>query len=123
MKRALLAAQIVIGIGAVASAVVAALAGDWGVVIWALCAALWIFAAVAHRCPPPPAQPAPVPPARGVEMLVFEGGPLDGGEMVSPTPAVDQLMEAGAELTILGAEYRVTGVHHTAWVVAAGEER
>ncbi|MCW1805289.1 hypothetical protein [Brachybacterium squillarum] len=120
MKRALLVAQIVIGIGAGASAVLAALAGDWTTMTWALCAAMWIFVAVAHRCPAPP---APVPPARGVEMLVFEGGPLDGGEMLSPTTAVDQLMEAGAELTILGAEYRVKGVHHTAWVVTAGEWR
>jgi len=120
MKRVLLVAQIISGIGAGATAVLAALAGDWLTAVWALCAALWIFVAVAHRCPPPP---APAPPARGVEMLVFEGGPLDGGEMPSPTSAVDQLMEAGAELTILGAEYRVTGVHHTAWVVTAGEQR
>lgn len=120
MKRALLAFQIVAGIGAGATAVLAALAGDSLTVVWAFCAALWIVVAVAHRYPAPP---APVPPARGMEMLVFEGGPLDGGEMVSPTPAVEQLMEAGAELTILGAEYRVTGVHHTAWVVTAGEQR
>lgn len=120
MKRALLVCELVSGIGAGATAVLAALAGDWLTAVWAFCAALWIFVAVVHRCP---AAPAPVPPVRGVEMLVFEGGPLDGGEMLSPTSAVDQLMEAGAELTILGAEYRVTGVHHTAWVVTAGERR
>lgn len=120
MNRALLVAQIVLGIGAGASAVLAALAGDWTTMTWALCAAMWIFVAVAHRCPAPP---APEPPARGVSMLVFEGGPLDGGEMLSPTSDVDLLMEAGAEITVMGAAYRVTGVHHTAWVVAAGEER
>ena len=120
MKRALFIAQILAGIGAVASSVVAALAGDWRVAAWALCAALWILAVVTHRCPAPP---APAPPARGVAMLVFEGGPLDGGEMRSPAPAVDELLETGEEISILGAEYRVTGVHHTAWVVSAGEQR
>lgn len=112
-----LVAPCVFGIAAGGYVIPALLAQDWILALWAGSAALWTFLYAAHSCPPPP--PAPEPPAtpepehvdRGRQVVLFRGGPEDGGKYTIHRGG-DML---GKDLHLSGADYEVTAVEQTAF--------
>lgn len=110
-------APLVAGIVAGAAGTVYAIGGDLIPALWASLATVLAFVYSEHRCP---AQPAPArPPERGIEMVVFHGGPLDGAEVLSPLPHLEQFIDEESSITVLGTTYRFTDVHHTAYTATA----
>lgn len=113
LRTAAVAAPIASAIVAGIAAVTAALDTDWelaGMALfatgWAVLAAMWAHRATTHSCPPPE---EPASAERGQQAVNFRGGPEDGGQFYIPRNK-DVL---GAELTLSGAEYRVTDIEHT----------
>jgi hypothetical protein len=112
-------APCVFGIAAGGYALPALLAQDWILALWAGFTAVWTFLYAAHSCPPPPPAPEPPVPAtpepepveRGQQVVIFRGGPEDGGERIVH-PGRDLV---GAELHVSGADYEVTAVEQTAF--------
>ena len=112
-----LVAPCVFGIAAGGYVIPALLAQDWTTAALAGTAALWAFLYGLH-CGTPP-RPAPEPPVpelpepvdRGRQVVIFHGGPEDGG---TRTIHLDRVL-LGAELQRSGANYEVTAVEQTAF--------
>lgn len=93
-------------VAGLAFGVVAILAGEWQVGVWAVAAGGWALAALRHRCP------VPAEPERGGAVVMFIGGPADGAEVELP-PVVGDLQ--GARVDAGGALYAVTAVDQTCY--------
>lgn len=109
-----LVAPCVFGIAAGGYVIPALLAQDWTTAALAGAAALWAFLYAARSCPPPPPAPAapePEPVESGRQVVIFHGGPEDGG---TRTIHLDRVI-LGAELHRSGANYEVTAVEQTAF--------
>lgn len=106
----------------VAATVLHILDRDWinATITLALAAALTTLTILELRKrPQPELVPAPVDPERGVEFIVFDGGPLDGAEILAPAPGLEQLLANAGTVDIRGTTYRVNSVHHTAYNATA----
>ena len=118
----LLVSALVGGIAAGSVAVVSTVAQDWMVATWAALSAMWAFLVAARSRVVPPASSPPAPDVapvdRGVELLVFDGGPLDGAEVASPIPGTERFLGEDG-ITVGGTKYRISAVHHTAYTVEA----
>lgn len=114
------AAPLIAGTVAVATGVVLATVGNWEATTWAFLAAVAWFLNASHRCPAPPPLALP---DRGVQLIVFTGGPLDRAEMISPVPRPDILLLNEDGFDVRGTTYRIGSVHHTAYNATAEVDR
>lgn len=126
MTRRLRTAVLAAGIVAVSASILHAVHGDWAPAGWALAVGAWAAATFVHRGPEPPApEPTPLPtvPERGEEFVVFDGGPLDGSELMAPFSDLGSLLDSQETFPVRGTRYRIDCVHHTAYTATVEAKR